>query len=202
MELFWEGDALSHWLMHYGSISVFILLALGIIALPVPEETLMVLAGVLMSKGKINVIETGIAAYAGSICGITVSYLMGRLAGNYILKRYGNWIGLTEKRLEQVHAWFERFGKWTLFIGYFVPGVRHFTGFTAGMAELEYKYFALFAYTGALVWVTVFLSLGYFVGDHWIHQIKSYEVGFEEFAVVAFCVMFAFVLYRLKDEKS
>lgn len=185
MEIFSDGHELAKALLQYGSISLFFLLALGIIALPVPEETLMVLAGVLMSKGKLHIGETVIAACAGSISGITVSYLMGRLAGKYVFTQYGPYFGLTAERLELVHNWFERFGKWTLFFGYFVPGVRHFTGVTAGMAKLEFPVFALFAYTGAVMWASVFLSLGYFVGDHWISEFRNFEVGFELFAILA-----------------
>jgi membrane protein DedA with SNARE-associated domain len=49
-------------------------------------------------------------------------------------------------------------------IGYFIPGVRHFTGFSSGMATLPFHHFALFAYSGALLWVTSFLTIGYFFG--------------------------------------
>ncbi len=51
--------------------------------------------------------------------------------------------------------------------GYFIPGVRHLTAYAAGMSDLEAPQFALFAYTGAVLWVSAFLSLGYFLGDRW-----------------------------------
>ncbi len=103
-----------------------------ILALPIPEETLMVVAGALMSHGKLEIPQTIIAAFLGSLCGITSSYLLGRTAGHFLVHRYGKWIGVGQKQLDKAHLWFERFGKWTLFIGYFVPGLRHFTGFLQG----------------------------------------------------------------------
>ena len=164
MECLPDTHILTVWLVKYGVLILFLMLTLGILALPIPEETLMVVAGILMHKGKLNIPATVLFAYAGSVCGISLSYLLGRSAGHFLLSKYGRWFGITQAHIEKAHYWFERFGKWLLFIGYFIPGVRHFTGFSAGMTKLEYKYFALFAYSGALVWVSLFLSLGYFLG--------------------------------------
>lgn len=192
-------EALQFWLTHYGSVSLFILLALGIIALPVPEETLMVIAGIFMKQGDLQIVPTVVAAYLGSMFGITVSYLIGRTAGFYLLHKYGRWVGITESRLQKAHEWFERFGKWTLTFGYFVPGVRHFTGVSAGVAELEYHYFAIFAYAGALVWVTTFLGLGYFFGDYAIKTIMNHRVTDHLMAIglVSAVVLLGFIFWRL-----
>lgn len=162
MDFLFDNETLSLWLTHYGSIALFFLLVFGIIALPIPEETLMVLAGILIGKEKLSIPFTMLAGYAGSICGITISYWIGRTAGHYLVLKYGKWVGITEKRFQKAHEWFERFGKWTLLIGYFIPGLRHFTGLTSGITEMEFKHFALFAYTGAVIWVSIFLSIGYF----------------------------------------
>src|SRR5436309_455929 len=129
MDFLLNNENLSNWLIQYGSIALFFLLVAGIIILPVPEETLMVIAGVLMRNGSLHIGSTLMAAYFGSMCGITISYLIGRTAGHYLIVKYGNKIGITNEKLDQVHRWFEKYGKWTLTFGYFVPGVRHFTGF-------------------------------------------------------------------------
>ncbi len=166
MDFLPDIDTLTTWLTHYGPPSLFILLALGIIALPVPEETLLVTSGVLMKNGQLDEFNTIIAAICGSILGITTSYLIGRTTSKFVIHRYGSWIGITEERLNQAHAWFEKYGKWSLFIGYFIPGVRHFTGLFAGFTELQFSHFALYAYSGAIVWVSLFLTVGYTVGHY------------------------------------
>jgi membrane protein DedA with SNARE-associated domain len=160
------NETFAHWLVEYGSFVLFFLLVLGIIALPIPEETLLVFSGALMAQKILNIPSTIVAAVAGSLCGITISYLLGLTGGSYLVQTYGSWIGLTPNRMEHAKTWFNRFGKWSLFIGYFIPGIRHFTGFTAGTARVEYHHFALFAYTGGIFWITTFLSLGYFFGDY------------------------------------
>lgn len=167
MDFLPDQETLSQWLLHWGSFSLFALLALGIVALPVPDESLMVLAGILMKKGSLQIIPTLLATYGGSMAGITVSYLIGRIAGKPLIHKGGSYIGLTEQKLQKVHDWFEHYGKWTLSFGYFVPGIRHFTGLAAGMSDLDYPNFALFAYTGAILWTTLFLGVGFFLGEYW-----------------------------------
>jgi len=160
-------DTFAQWLLEYGSIALFFLLALGIVALPIPDETLMVISGVMIHQGHLYAIPTIIAAFLGSMCGITLSYVLGRTAGHFLFTRYGKWVGINEKNMKKAHDWFEYLGKWTLTFGYFIPGVRHVTGIFAGTTSLEYPTFALFAYTGAAIWATIFLSIGYFFGPYW-----------------------------------
>jgi membrane protein DedA with SNARE-associated domain len=161
-------ETLNIWLTQYGSFALFVLLALGIFALPLPDETLLVFAGVLIAKHQLELIPTIMCCIGGSLLGITLSYFIGKTAGIWLIRKYGHWVRLTEARMEGVHNWFERIGCWALLIGYFIPGVRHMTGYAAGITELDYRKFALFAYTGAVVWVGVFLSMGYFLGNKWV----------------------------------
>lgn len=201
MDLITDSSALSLWLIHYGGIMLFALLAVGIVALPVPEETLMVLAGILMKSQHLIIWQTLLGAYAGSICGITISFLLGCTASKYLLQ-YGGYIGLTPAHINNAHTWFERFGKWTLFIGYFIPGIRHFTGFCAGMTKLSFQEFALFAYSGALVWVTTFLSVGFFFGTYWLKLYEQWQDHIEKSLIVAAVLVAIYCLYRFVLRKK
>ena len=71
------------------------------------------------------------------------------------------------ERKSPVGVYLDRIGHWLLTIGYFLPGIRHFTALVAGMSEMKFRSFALFAYPGAVLWITSFLALGYFLGDQW-----------------------------------
>lgn len=198
------NSSLVLWLLEYGSFALFVLLMLGIFALPVPDETLMVLAGILIAHGKLNVFATGIAAFAGTCCGITISYFIGRTAGTFLIRKYGHWFRLTEEKMNRVHNWFEKIGRWALFIGYFIPGVRHLTGYAAGISVLEYRIFALFSYSGALIWCIIFLSIGYFLGNKWVHISLILEeqwttIAFIVFALIVFGVLF---WWRRRKAKS
>lgn len=150
------------WLLEYGSILLFLLLALGIAGLPIPDETLLMLSGWLISQGKLALFPTVAAAILGGMFGITMSYFLGnRLSHLFIEKKWGKALGLTESRRQRVHRWFERYGKWTLIFGFYIPIFRHLTGFVAGSVDEKFSQFAYFAYTGALIWASLFLIIGY-----------------------------------------
>lgn len=151
----------------YGYLAVFALLMLGVIGLPVPDETLLLFAGYLAFKGKLALAPVMVAALLGSICGISVSYGLGRIVGHSLALSLGPRFGVGAEQLEAVRAWYGRWGKYALLIGYFVPGVRHLTAFVAGSSKLSPAVFAVFAYTGALCWSAGFLVLGYVLGEEW-----------------------------------
>lgn len=160
-------DSLLTWLSQYGYAGLFLLLVLGIVGLPVPDETLLVFSGYLISKGRLDPAWTFVSGFSGSVTGISVSYLLGKSLGYGFVQRYGRYVHLSPARIDHVNHWFHRIGYWLLTIGYFIPGIRHFTAFVAGMSKLEYPTFAAFAYPGAAIWVGSFLALGYFLGDNW-----------------------------------
>ncbi len=151
-----------------------------------------------MHKGKLYIPSTVIAALLGSLCGITVSYWIGRTAGQYLITKYGRWVGLTHERFERAHRWFEKFGKWALLIGYFIPGVRHLTGLSAGASGFSYRQFALYAYTGALVWVSSFLSIGYFFGRQWLALYEKIKPESHLLYYLLALIPLVLILYVLK----
>jgi membrane protein DedA with SNARE-associated domain len=101
------------------------------------------------------------------MCGITLSYGIGRIGGVRLVRRFGHHLHLPPQRIERAHRWFHRRGKWSLTIGYFVPGFRHVIAIIAGGSGVRLPHFALFAYSGAAVWAAVFLYAGYALGEGW-----------------------------------
>ena len=166
-----------HLIKTYGYLGIFSSLMLGMFGLPIPDETILAFIGFLVFKKYFHPVPTILTAFLGSTFGITVNYLVGRTIGLPLLVKYGKYLHVTPEKLARAHQWFEKYGKWSLFGGYFLPGVRHFTALSAGISGLEYRYFAPFAYAGGLVFVVTFLTLGYVVGDEWgkvIPRVYSY----------------------------
>ena len=157
------------WLSQHGYIGMFFLLMLGILGLPVPDETLLVFCGYLIYKGRLLALPAFASGFAGSMCGITLSYFLGLKFSREVIFRYGKYLRITPKHVDDVTRWFFHFGLWLLSVGYFIPGVRHFTALTAGLSRLSLPRFAAFAYPGAAVWVASFLTLGYIFGERWEH---------------------------------
>ena len=183
-----------NWITQYGYIAIYLCLVLGIIGLPIPDETMMTFSGYLIYRGTLSGPLTFAVALAGSISGITISYALGRFLGIQVVHRYGKYLHITEERIQKAHSWFDRIGHWALTIGYFIPGVRHFTAYAAGISELEPKSFAIYAYSGALIWVSTFLTLGLLLGERWkaveanIHQYLLYGAIACGGAVIAYFV--------------
>ena len=158
-------------------LAVFVLLMLGIVGLPVPDEALLVFCGYLISTGKFSWAPTLLSAILGSLSGITLSYGLGRFVGLSLISRFGARFHLSSEVLDRTQSWYLRRGKYLLFFGYFFPGIRHATALIAGSARLPYAVFALFAYLGGIVWASLFVSLGYVFEKEWIRlssQIHGY----------------------------
>jgi membrane protein DedA with SNARE-associated domain len=152
---------------HYGYAGIFSLLALGIFGLPVPDETLMAFVGYLVFRGRLHALPAFLSAFCGTMCGITLSYAMGRGFGMYVIPRWRTSLHLSVERQELVQSWFSRVGRWVLVFGYYVPGVRHVTAYVAGTSGLRFPAFSAFAYSGAFIWCLTFIGFGYFFGERW-----------------------------------
>jgi membrane protein DedA with SNARE-associated domain len=166
-------DKIIYWINQYGYVAIYCLLMFGIAGLPFPEEIMLTFVGYLIFRGVIRPLPAVIVTFSGSVCGISLSYFLGRTIGLNIIEKYGSLIHFKMDRIQKVHDWFNRIGKWTLVLGYFIPGVRHFTGFVAGMSKLELPIFAGYAYTGAFFWSLTFLSIGFILGKQW-YKIHTY----------------------------
>src|SRR5215467_2554880 len=98
------------WITQYGYVAIFSLLVLGIVGLPVPDETLLTFTGYLVFKGHLSLPLAFAAALGGSSCGISISYWLGRTFGLKLIHRYGRYLRIREDHLAKAHAWFERAG--------------------------------------------------------------------------------------------
>jgi membrane protein DedA with SNARE-associated domain len=151
------------WLIEFGPAVLFFAQVFGIVGLPIPDEFLLTVAGALVHRGDLNGPATIAAAVAGCGCGISFSYTLGRTIGLHAIHRY---VRVHKDAVARAQTWFQRFGGWLLMFGYFIPGVRHVSAIAAGSSGMTYPHFARFAYPGAVMWCTVFLSAGYFGGGH------------------------------------
>jgi membrane protein DedA with SNARE-associated domain len=156
-----------HWIDRYGYGAIFALMVLGIVGLPISDETVLVFVGYLSFKGTLQLEPAMATAFLGSASGISISYGIGRFIGLPALLKFGHLIHLRPEHLDESQRWVERWGKYSLLVAYFIPGIRHLAAVILGASLLPPTVFARFAYTGALVWTASFIGLGYFAGDEW-----------------------------------
>jgi membrane protein DedA with SNARE-associated domain len=151
----------------YSYIGIFTALALGIIGLPIPDETLIAFAGFLSFSGKLSFFLTLFVSFFGASCGITISYFLGKYGSIYISNKYPEKFTAYSSRLKEVGEIYNKYGEYALIMGYFIPGLRHFTAIFAGISNFPFWRFAQFAYTGAFLWTATFLAFGFFLGSEW-----------------------------------
>lgn len=142
-------------------------LCLGIIALPLPIEAIMGYAGFLAYQGKINWVLCIIAAGIGGSLGMAITYWIGLKMGIPFFERYGRRIHIGPERINQISEWFNRYGNKIIIISFFIPGVRHITGYFAGITRLSFRTYAIYAFSGSFIWVSTFILLGKLLGPKW-----------------------------------
>ena len=160
---------------------------------------MLTIAGALIATGRLNLSSTVVAAIAGCLTGITLSYAVGRWVGLPLLRvRFRG----RQDVIERAQGWFQRFGGWLLTFGYFIPGVRHVTAIAAGSACLNYPQFAAFAYCGGVLWCAVFLGLGYFAGDRWPEVAHAARSHVARGAMIIVAIGAMYVIAKVAAERS
>ena len=128
-----------------------------------PGDSLLVTAGVFAGTGQLNIVHLNLILIAAAILGDTVNYWVGAYVGPRAFS--GNVRFLRHEYLERTQAFYERHGGKTIIIARFVPIVRTFAPFVAGIGAMSYPRFIVYNVAGAVVWVMLFVLGGYFFGN-------------------------------------
>ena len=146
----------------YGILFVVIFVETGLVVMPfLPGDSLLFAAGTFAALGSFNVWGLiGLLAVA-AVVGDAVNYSI----GHYLGDRAYNIKWIKKEYLEKTHAFFEKHGGKAIFLARFVPIVRTFAPFVAGIGKMSYGYFATYNVVGGVTWVFLFTLLGYFFGN-------------------------------------
>ena len=165
-----EGWAIFEpYLKHYGAIAIFVMIYLESMGSPVPGETGVIAASLLAAKGELSIVSVYVAVLAGAVLGDSTGYVIGRLGGNALLRRFGPRIGLTAERLDAVEDRFARGGLWIVFIARFIPLMRQINGLLAGSLAMPWHRFLMAQSAGALVWTSLYTLGPYFFTELFHH---------------------------------
>jgi membrane protein DedA with SNARE-associated domain len=171
-------DVVSQWLAHYGYALVVAFLFVEALGLPVPGETALVSAAALAGRGTMSIVGVVASAIVGTVVGGQAAYWVGTRGGRGFILRHGKWVGLTEKRLDKTHSFFQKHGAKTVLVGRFIAVVRSFVGILAGITGMPVARFAVYNAVGGVIWVVTFSTLGYVFGrnlprlEHYIGRVS------------------------------
>jgi membrane-associated protein len=134
----------------------------GFVVTPfLPGDSLLFAAGTFAALGSLNIWLVAGLLMVAAVLGDTVNYSI----GHYLGERAYNIKWIKKEYFDKTHAFFEKHGGKSIFLARFVPIVRTFVPFVAGIGKMSYGYFITYNLVGGVVWVAVFTFLGYFFGN-------------------------------------
>ena len=158
-------EHLRHLISAYGYWSVAAIVALESMGLPLPGETVLIVASLYAATHHdISIAGVIASAAAGAIVGDNLGYWLGREFGYWLLLRYGGYIGLSQERIKLGQYLFLRHGGKVVFFGRFIPILRILAGILAGMNRMPWRRFLIANAAGALLWSGVLGTSAYAFG--------------------------------------
>lgn len=142
------------------------LMALESSIVPLPSEVVVPPAAHLAhTRGDMTLTGIVVAATLGSWVGATVMYWAARLLGRPLLMRYGRWLLITPRKIEDAEAWSAQFGTMGVFVARLLPVIRHLIGIPAGIVRLDFRWYSLATLVGSALWCTVLAWVGVKAGQ-------------------------------------
>jgi membrane-associated protein len=188
-------DLLRDYLAHYGYWAVAAALLLENTGVPVPGETMLLLASFLAySEHQLRLPYIILVGVCAATIGDNLGFLLGHYGGKPLLERYQK-VPRIYRTITRAEGLIERYGSFAIFIARFIAGMRIIAGPLAGVLHMSWRKFALFNFLGAAVWVTVVSSIGYFFGRHW-DELARIMKGFNLAVLLAVALLAAFFWWR------
>lgn len=157
-------ELIEQYMLAYGYWAVFFGVMLENAGLPVPGETILLIAGYFASAGKFHVAFVMLVAASGAVIGDNIGFGIGHHFGRGVLLRVGRFFFLTPKRFAYIENYFDSHGNKTIFVARFITGLRVFAALLAGAAKMPWRIFLAYNVAGAILWSVVITSLGYLFG--------------------------------------
>jgi len=177
-------------------LGIFILLFLGDIGLPFPEDTILILSGFLIAQGVTKPLPTLLVVYSGLLLTDFVLYLAGKKYGRRIIEHKRLHKIISQDRLRKVEEKFERWGVLVVFFGRHLLGVRAQVFLVAGVMRMPPVKFVMADAASAILTVTLMVGIGY-LGGNSIEVLKKDMARIEHVAVVLFIMLLvSWIIFR------
>jgi membrane protein DedA with SNARE-associated domain len=195
-------SAIEPWIADYGVAVVFVILTLESFGMPLPGESLLIVASIMAGRGSLSFSALLVAAWAGAVAGDNIGYWIGRSLGQRLASGYGRKIGLTKARLSRVEAVFAKYGPVTVAFARFFNVLRQLNGVVAGTLEMPWWQFLIFNALGAALWVGAWSGAAYYFGLHSSDLMTlAYRFGILG-GVAAIAALAIFLIYRWRTRRK
>ena len=169
----------------YGILFLIIFCETGLVVTPfLPGDSLLFAAGAIASKGAIDPNLLALLLFIAAVIGDAVNYAVGRTIGPKVFEKKDSRI-FKQEYLQRTQRFFEKYGSKTIVFARFVPIVRTFAPFLAGVGSMSYRKFGAYNVVGAALWVGIFVYAGYFFGSTPIVE-KNFKLVIVAIIVLSF----------------
>jgi membrane protein DedA with SNARE-associated domain len=187
----------------YGVLAVTIILTLEAIGFPVPGESLLIFSALMASRHEMSLPALLISAWAGSVIGDNIGYLVGRKLGRAAVTRYGSKVGLTPSRFDKIEGVFAKYGSVTVIFARFVNVLRQLNGVVAGTLGMHWLRFLAFNAIGAALWVGFWVLVPYYLGGHHVFAAVAQKLGWAgAIAAILALIALAYAGFRYFKARS
>jgi membrane protein DedA with SNARE-associated domain len=191
---------IEHYMLLYGYWAVFFGVMLENAGVPVPGETILLIAGYFASTGKFHLGLVMLVAATGAVIGDNIGFAIGHHFGRNVLLRVGRFFFLTPKRFEYMENYFERHGNKTILVARFITGLRVFAALLAGASKMPWRVFIVFNVAGAVLWSVVITTLGYLFGQSLPLLVKW--VGRSGTVLLISAIVIGIIVWRVRKHRQ
>lgn len=157
---------LDHFVRDYGVFAVSLIVMLEALGAPLPGESLLIFASLLVGRGEMSLPALVVFAWVGAVLGDNIGYAIGRYFGRPLISRYGAKIGLSEARFNSIAGIFRRYGAATVAFARFFAILRQLNGVVAGILRMPWWHFLFFNALGGALWVMAWVFAASYLAEH------------------------------------
>jgi membrane protein DedA with SNARE-associated domain len=185
-------ETVKPYINHYGYWAVFFCVFLESLGLPLPGETLIVVAGLYAAQGTLNPIGLVLLTVIATFAANNISYAIGYSCGRSFVIKYGKYVFINERMLLALEDFVKGYGNKIVVVARFILGLRQLNGFIMGTVKMPWSQFALFNMLGAILWAGWWIGIAYYFGK----KFGSSFIEYSFFIGLAAFTLFIIMTYR------
>ena len=186
---------IEHVITYLGPFGISLLMAIESCNIPLPSEAVLPFAGYLVSKGEMGFHAAAFAGALGCVLGSVPSYYLGYFGGRKFFEKYGKYVLVTKKDLDEADKLVEKYGDWAFFLCRMLPVIRTFISFPAGILKARKRTFFTLTFVGSLIWSYLLVYVGVKLGEN-LDKLKAIWSKFDIVIISACIILAGLYIYR------
>lgn len=177
-----------------GYFGIAFLMVLASCHIPVSSEIILAFSGYLAFAGQFDLKLVILFASFGELLGALIAYYIGFYGGRPLINKFGKYILISGHDLDRIENWFLKYGSKAVFLCRFLPLIRAYSSFPAGLAKMNVKKFILHTFCGSLLWSGILSYIGFKMGENW----QNINLYFRKFDIIIGALILIGIIWFIK----